>query len=41
MKYAVEMKHISGKYNITSDALSGYPYKDVYNRILQIEVEKW
>ena len=40
MKYAVEMKHISGKDNISADALSRYPNKDVENTILQIEVEE-
>ena len=34
MKYAVEMKHISGKDNISADALSRYPNKDVENTIL-------
>ena len=40
MKYAVEMKHISGKDNIIADALSRYFNKDVENTILQIEVEE-
>ena len=40
MKYAVEMKHISGKDNISADALSRYHNKDVENTILQIEVEE-
>ena len=40
MKYAVEVKHISGKDNITAESLSIYPNKDVENTILQIEVEE-
>ena len=33
-------RHISGKDNISEDALSRYPNKDVENTILQIEVEE-
>ena len=33
--------HISGKYNISEDALSRYLNKDVENTILQTKWKKW
>ena len=41
MKYSVNMKHISGKANITADALSRYPGTKIENSALQVEVEEF